>query len=182
MSSFRFSRKVRPVKSWITEPYVELDMRAADAYTVDVDIPYLSNRFLLGQLSLEACRAVCWQAGVAPETVDLVGSHGQTLWHIPVAETYGGRQVRGTLQLGEPSLICEKFGCPVVSDFRVRDMAAGGQGAPLVPYVEYLLYRKDGQTVGLQNIGGIGNLTVLPRQHGDGSNRRARHPGQTALR
>ena len=92
-----------------------------------------------------------------------MGSHGQTLWHIPVAETYGGRQVRGTLQLGEPSLICEKFGCPVVSDFRVRDMAAGGQGAPLVPYVEYLLYRKDGQTVGLQNIGGIGNLTVLPR-------------------
>ena len=119
--------------------------------------------FLMGQLSLEACLAVCEKAGVAPESVDLVGSHGQTLWHIPVAEAYGGRQVRGTLQLGEPSLICEKFGCPVVSDFRVRDMAAGGQGAPLVPYVEYLLYRKDGQTVGLQNIGGIGNLTVLPR-------------------
>lgn len=119
--------------------------------------------FLMGQLSLEACLAVCEKAGVAPETVDLVGSHGQTLWHIPAAEAYGGRLVRGTLQLGEPSLICEALGCPVVSDFRVRDMAAGGQGAPLVPYVEYLLYRKDGQTVGLQNIGGIGNLTVLPK-------------------
>ena len=119
--------------------------------------------FLMGQLSLEACLAVCEKAGVAPKTVDLVGSHGQTLWHIPVAEAYGGRLVRGTLQLGEPSLICESLGCPVVSDFRVRDMAAGGQGAPLVPYVEYLLYRKDGQTVGLQNIGGIGNLTVLPK-------------------
>ena len=119
--------------------------------------------FLLGQLSLEACRAVCRQAGVAPETVDLVGSHGQTLYHIPAAVDYCGRSVRGTLQLGEPSLICEGLGCPVVSDFRVRDMAAGGQGAPLVPYAEYLLYRKAGQTVGLQNIGGIGNITILPR-------------------
>ena len=119
--------------------------------------------FLLGQLSLEACLAVCKEAGVSPETVDLVGSHGQTLWHIPIAESYCGRQVRGTLQLGEPSLICENFGCPVVSDFRVRDLAAGGQGAPLVPYAEYLLYRREDQTVGLQNIGGIGNLTVLPK-------------------
>ncbi len=119
--------------------------------------------FLLGQLSLEACLAVCEKAGVAPDTVDLVGSHGQTLWHVPNAEAFAGYQVRGTLQLGEPSIICEGLGCPVVSDFRVRDMAAGGQGAPLVPYVEYLLYRKEGQTVGLQNIGGIGNLTVLPK-------------------
>ena len=119
--------------------------------------------FLLGQLSLEACLAVCEQAGVKPEQVDLVGSHGQTLYHIPVAEEYAGRSVRGTLQLGEASVIAEGLGCPVVSDFRVRDMAAGGQGAPLVPYAEYLLYRKPDQTVGLQNIGGIGNLTVLPR-------------------
>ena len=119
--------------------------------------------FLLGQLSLEACLAVCKQAGVRPDQVDLVGSHGQTLYHIPVAETYAGRSVRGTLQLGEASVIVEGLGCPVVSDFRVRDMAAGGQGAPLVPYAEYLLYRKPDQTVGLQNIGGIANLTVLPR-------------------
>ena len=119
--------------------------------------------FLLGQLSLEACLAVCEQAGVRPDQVDLVGSHGQTLYHIPVAETYAGRTVRGTLQLGEASVIVEGMGCPVISDFRVRDMAAGGQGAPLVPYAEYLLYRKPDQTVGLQNIGGIANLTVLPR-------------------
>ena len=119
--------------------------------------------FLLGQLSLNACRAVCGQAGVSPDSVDLVGSHGQTLWHIPKAEDYLGYPVRGTLQLGEASVICEGLGCPVVSDFRVRDMAAGGQGAPLVPYAEYLLYRKEGQTVALQNIGGIGNITVLPQ-------------------
>ena len=119
--------------------------------------------FLLGQLSLDACRAVCAQAGVDPAQVDLVGSHGQTLYHIPAAEPYIGHMVRGTLQLGEASLICEGLGCPVVSDFRVRDMAAGGQGAPLVPYAEYLLYSQKDKTVGLQNIGGIGNLTVLPR-------------------
>ncbi|MBR1586638.1 MAG: anhydro-N-acetylmuramic acid kinase [Clostridia bacterium] len=119
--------------------------------------------FLLGQLSLEACLAVCRQAGVDPRAVDLAGSHGQTLYHIPVAESYCGRSVRGTLQLGEASVIAEGLGCPVVSDFRVRDLAAGGQGAPLVPYAEYLLYRQPDKTVGLQNIGGIGNLTVLPR-------------------
>ena len=120
--------------------------------------------YLLGQLSLEACLAVCEQAGVRPGDVDLVGSHGQTLYHIPTAETYLGRSVRGTLQLGEPSVIAEGLpGCVVVSDFRPRDLAAGGQGAPLVPYAEYLLCREEGKTVALQNIGGIGNLTVLPK-------------------
>ncbi len=118
--------------------------------------------FWLGQRSLEACLAVCEAAGVSPDTVDLVGSHGQTLYHLPRAEEYLGRPVRGTLQSGEASVICEGLGCPVVSDFRVRDLAAGGQGAPLVPYAEYLLYRRETETVGLQNLGGIGNLTVLP--------------------
>lgn len=119
--------------------------------------------FLLGKLSLDACLAVCEAAGIPPAEVDFVGSHGQTLYHAPVAERYLGHDVRATLQLGEPSIISEGMGCPVVSDFRVRDMAAGGLGAPLVPYTEYLLYRSETQTIGLQNIGGIGNLTVLPR-------------------
>ena len=119
--------------------------------------------FLLGQLSLDACLAVCEKAGVSPDTVDLVGSHGQTLYHIPLAEDYLGRPVRGTLQLGEASVIAEGLRCPVVSDFRVGDLAAGGQGAPLVPYAEYLLYRQTDKTVALQNIGGIGNITILPR-------------------
>ena len=118
--------------------------------------------FWLGQRSLEACLAVCREAGADPGSVDLVGSHGQTLYHLPRAEEYLGYSIRGTLQMGEASVICEGLGCPVVSDFRVRDLAAGGQGAPLVPYAEYLLYRRETETVGLQNLGGIGNLTVLP--------------------
>lgn len=118
---------------------------------------------LLGHRYAEACLAVCRAAGIAPEEVDLVGTHGQTVWHAPAPEDYLGQRLTGTLQIGEPSYINEAMGCPVVSDFRVRDMAAGGLGAPLVPYTEFLLYRDPEATVGLQNIGGIGNLTVLPR-------------------
>ena len=121
---------------------------------------------LLGRLYAQACLAVCRAAGVEPGAVDLVGSHGQTVWHAPAPEDYLGHRLTGTLQIGEPSYINEALGCPVVSDFRVRDMAAGGLGAPLVPYTEFLLYRDAEATVGLQNIGGIGNLTVLPRGGG----------------
>ena len=118
--------------------------------------------FYLGGLSADACLEACRAAGIQPGDVDFVGSHGQTIWHEPVGADYLGRKVRATLQIGEPSLIAERLGCPVVSDFRVRDMAAGGLGAPLVPYTEYLLYREEHRTVALQNIGGIGNITVLP--------------------
>ena len=117
---------------------------------------------LLGRLYGEACLALCRQEGIAPEQVDLVGSHGQTVWHIPQRSDYLGRTITGTLQIGEDALIAQAVGCPVVGDFRVRDMAAGGQGAPLVPYTEWLLYREEGRAVALQNIGGIGNMTVMP--------------------
>lgn len=119
--------------------------------------------FLLGKIFADCCLALCEQAGVSPSDIDLVGSHGQTVWHIPEAEDYLGGLIRGTLQIGEPSLICEALGCVVVSDFRVRDMAAGGLGAPLVPYTEFLLYRDEQRDTALQNIGGIGNITCLPR-------------------
>lgn len=118
--------------------------------------------FLLGQLYCEAGEAACREAGISKGQIDLIGNHGQTLWHIPVEEEYLGRRQRSTLQLGEDALLAECFGCPVVGDFRVRDMAAGGLGAPLVPYTEFLLYRRPDEWVALQNIGGIGNVTVLP--------------------
>lgn len=117
---------------------------------------------LLGKLYGEACLALCRQAGIDPAQVDLVGNHGQTVWHIPQRSEYLGQALTGTLQIGEDALIAQAMGCPVVGDFRVRDMAAGGQGAPLVPYTEWLLYRDPVHTVALQNIGGIGNVTILP--------------------
>ena len=117
---------------------------------------------LMGELFADACLLLCKKAGIRPEDVDLIGTHGQTVYHIPVAESYCGREITATLQLGEPSVLCEKIGAITVSDFRVRDMAAGGLGAPLVPYTEYILYSDPRRNVGLQNIGGIGNITVLP--------------------
>ena len=117
---------------------------------------------LLGILYAEACEALLKKAGAAAEEIDLVGCHGQTIWHIPDRENYLGRRFASTLQIGEDAVIAERLGCPVVGDFRVRDVAAGGQGAPLVPYTEFLLYREETKCTALQNLGGIGNVTILP--------------------
>lgn len=118
--------------------------------------------FLLGHLYAEAVEALLTAQGLSSSELDLIGSHGQTLWHLPQEETYLGRTFRSTLQLGECSVLAQRFGCPVVGDFRVRDMAAGGLGAPLVPYSEFLIYRSQSECIALQNIGGIGNITCLP--------------------
>jgi anhydro-N-acetylmuramic acid kinase len=117
---------------------------------------------LLGETALRACRELCGRGGIAVQAVDLAGSHGQTIYHLPEKTAFAGSMVRGTLQVGEAAIIAEGLGCPVVSDFRIRDMAAGGQGAPLVPYTEYLLYRSNDETRALLNLGGIANITILP--------------------
>lgn len=114
----------------------------------------------LGKLYAQAVRCLLAQTGT--RHIDLIGCHGQTVWHIPEDTPYLGQTHRGTLQIGDPSFLAEEFCCPVVSDFRIRDMAAGGLGAPLVPYTEFLLYRSHTEDVALQNIGGIGNITLLP--------------------
>jgi len=118
--------------------------------------------FLLGDFAAMSCLELLAKAGINAKEIDFAGSHGQTVYHLNESAVFAGQAVRGTLQIGEASIITEKIGCMVVSDFRVRDMAAGGQGAPLVPYTEYLLYRQENKTVGMQNIGGIGNITLLP--------------------
>lgn len=117
---------------------------------------------LLGTLYANAGEQLCRNAGISPDEVDLIGNHGQTFWHIPDPQEYCGYTFRSTFQLGGDQILAERFGCPVVGDFRVRDVAAGGLGAPLVPYTEFLLYRSDTECTGLQNLGGIGNLTILP--------------------
>ncbi|MGQ9853049.1 MAG: anhydro-N-acetylmuramic acid kinase [Candidatus Oleimicrobiaceae bacterium] len=118
--------------------------------------------FLLGELFAEAALAAIAEAGLTPAQVDLIGSHGQTIHHLPEPSLFCERPVRGTLQIGEPAVIAKRTGIVTVADFRPADMAVGGQGAPLVPYVDYLLFRSPLENRCLLNIGGIANVTVLP--------------------
>lgn len=119
--------------------------------------------FLLGEIFADAALKIIKKAGIKNNDVDLIGSHGQTIYHIPNGIWDSGYTVKSTMQIGEAAVIAERTGIITVSDFRVRDMAAGGQGAPLVPYTEYLIYRDKNKTVALQNIGGIANVTILPK-------------------
>lgn len=118
--------------------------------------------FLLGELYAEAVAGMCRRGGVPLESVELIGCHGQTIFHEGAPVRYLGRRVASTLQIGEPSVIAERTGIPVVADFRPRDIAAGGRGAPLVPYVDYLLFRHRRRCRVALNIGGIANITVIP--------------------
>ena len=116
----------------------------------------------LAHLYAEAVRAAAADAGLSARDLDLVGSHGQTVHHVPDAADCAGAAVTSTLQIGDPSVLANLLGVPVVGDFRLADMALGGQGAPLVPYFDYVTFTDDEETRGLLNLGGIANLTVLP--------------------
>jgi anhydro-N-acetylmuramic acid kinase len=115
--------------------------------------------FLLGELYAEAVAKTARQHRVK---LDLVGCHGQTLYHQGTAAPFLGRKLAVTWQTGDGAIIAARLDVPVVSDFRPADMAAGGQGAPLVPFLDYVLYRDPRIGRIAQNIGGIANLTAIP--------------------
>lgn len=118
--------------------------------------------FRVGRAFADALLAACRQFRVAPRAIDLVGSHGQTIFHQGKPEMFCGAATASTLQIGEPAVIAARSGITTVGDFRPADMACDGQGAPLVPFADYVLYRH--ATIGrvALNLGGIGNVTVLP--------------------
>jgi anhydro-N-acetylmuramic acid kinase len=118
--------------------------------------------FRLGGLFAEAAGTACRRFRVALSSVDLIGSHGQTIFHRGKAIPYLGARVASTLQIGEAAVIAAETGVTTVADFRPADMSLGGQGAPLVPYADYLLY-KDARLGRVSlNLGGIANVTVIP--------------------
>ena len=143
-----------------TAPY-PADVRAAilsvsNAATHTATIARLN--FLLGELFAEALRAT----GVALETIQLIGSHGQTIFHEGEPVEFLGRRLASTLQIGEAAVIAERTGIETIADFRPSDIAAGGKGAPLVPFLDYMLFRHAELARVALNIGGIANITVIP--------------------
>ena len=156
-------RKIRPV-AFHSTPYTEAVRQAilgvSNTTVTTAEIARLHVR--LGQLYARAIQQTCRRHRVPLPSIELVGCHGQTIYHQGEARPFLGRPVATTLQIGEAGVIAEALGVPVVSDFRMRDMAAGGKGAPLVPYVDYLLFRHAKRGRVALNIGGIANITAIP--------------------
>jgi anhydro-N-acetylmuramic acid kinase len=116
----------------------------------------------LGSAFADAAQTMIAATGHTSEQIDLIGSHGQTLWYDPPVKENGTTKLGTLLTLGEPAIIVERTGVTTISHFRENDLAAGGFGAPLVSYLDWLLFRDPIQTRATQNIGGIGNVTYLP--------------------
>ena len=118
----------------------------------------------------KAVNTLLEKSGYAPESIDAISMHGQTVWHSPIPKPFPGPDgefgITGTLQLGNPLVLRELTHIPVVSDFRSADMAVGGEGAPLAPYSDYMMFGSTEKGRIIQNIGGIGNATVLPAENG----------------
>ena len=145
---------------WKTVPY-EPEVRAAilsvsNAATHTATIARLN--FLLGELFADALRAT----GIPLETIELIGSHGQTIFHEGEPTDFLGHKVASTLQIGEAAVIAQRTGIETIADFRTADIAAGGKGAPLVPFLDYRFFRHPELARIALNIGGIANVSVIP--------------------
>jgi anhydro-N-acetylmuramic acid kinase len=118
--------------------------------------------FAIGEVFAHAVLDLCKKHKISLKSIDLIGSHGQTIYHNPKGTKFGKSVLRSTLQIGEPCVIAQRTGIATIADFRTADIAGGGQGAPLVPFADYILFADKRKNRVIQNIGGIANLTWLP--------------------
>lgn len=119
--------------------------------------------FKLGNIFADAVLSILKKANIEKSNISFIGSHGQTISHLPEGHPNFSDKLPSTLQIGEPSVIAERTGIKTVADFRTRDIAAGGMGAPLAPFVHFLLFHSKKESRIVHNIGGISNLTFLPK-------------------
>lgn len=158
------NNKFMPLK-FITLPYTE-EFKKTIMRNLSDDTAKLSEisslNFKIGEISVEAIDLLLKDTKYKYQDIDYVASHGQTIWHDPKG-VKSAIHTPSTFQIGEPSVISYKTGIKTISNFRTMDVASGGEGAPLVPYSEYMLFRSDDKNIVLQNIGGIGNLTYLKK-------------------
>ncbi len=118
--------------------------------------------FVIGELFAKTANSLIKKAKIKKENIDFISSHGQTIWHSPFYKEIGGIKTKSTLQIGDISVIAHKTGIMTVGDFRTKDMAANGDGAPLVPFADKIIFGSDKNRL-IQNIGGISNVTVLSK-------------------
>lgn len=121
-----------------------------------------SLNVVIGEYFAEAAQMLCSAHDIDPADLQVIGSHGQTVWHQPAHDPAMPISTPSTLQIGEPSVVAARTGAPVIADFRVADMAVGGQGAPLAPYFDWVVHGDIELNRCVQNIGGIGNVTWVP--------------------
>ena len=157
------------VIDFYTNPYPdrlkELVLKSTGVNTSNVEIICKLN-FYLGIFFAESINKLLSINNTTSENIDLIGSHGQTVFHIPEVSEFLNFKTKSTLQLGEPSVIANLTGITTIGDFRVADVAVGGDGAPLVPFLDYILYHSNEKSRILLNIGGIANLTYLKKNSG----------------
>ena len=120
--------------------------------------------FLIARVYVDGIKLLCKKISFSQNKIDLIGSHGQTIHHLPKKEKMFGYNTNSTLQIGDPSVIAKLAGVLTIGDFRVGDIALNGEGAPLIPYFDYIIFHSSKKNRALLNIGGISNITILRKQ------------------
>lgn len=168
---------VDSVDACLVNIYEDLTFKVIDSYSLEYSndvrtkILELANNlgnvkdvcfmnFVIGELFAQAANNLIEKAKIKKDDVDFISTHGQTIFHMPEQNKIGGIETGSTLQIGDISVISQRTGITTIGDFRPKDIAAGGQGAPLVPFADRLLFGNDKNRL-IQNIGGISNVTVL---------------------